>query len=173
MKKFKTFLGCLLLIGCLIFTLTGCTNSEIEEAQDKLESVREDFVDGETDASNLEAAMNEYADSIEGNINGYYDINKYIADVKKGDAYEQTLESLKGSGLDLELMVDGNNLIYKYTYTVPVVENVAEIVNANFETNDSTFTTTANAIRIEAPCVEKVVWAYYTSNGELITSLTK
>lgn len=128
-----------------------------QEVKDDLVSVADNVLDGNGNLSDLEDALKDYASTISGSVNGVTDINKYIESVTKSDLFQQTVKSTADSGMTLVLEADGNNLVYKYTYTVPVADNAAELVNQSLQSNASTFKVSADTIRMEAPCVEKVI----------------
>ena len=163
-----------ILLACgIVLSFSGCFSNEVKDAGDKVQSAAEDYLEGNADVNEYQNALEDYNDAISGNVKGYDDINEYIEASKKSENYKSMLEGLENSGLKLSLEADGNKLVYKYTYTIEVVENVAQILQDNFKAQDATFESSAKVIKTEAPCVEKVVWEYYTVDGKFIASIEK
>ncbi len=163
----------ILLVCVILSSFASCAFLETKEASNDLENAANDFAQGNIDAGEFEDSIENYASAIDGNVQGFTDINKYVENIIKSDIFKQSVQSTKELGMILELEADGNNLVYKYTYTVPVADNAAELIENSFEASSSTYDSTANAIRIEAPCVEKVIWSYYDIDGNLIYSYEK
>ncbi len=161
-----------LLILAMLLCFGACANKEVQDAVSKLDDAYSDAMES-GDLDNLGDAMSEYAESVSGNIKTYDNIEDYIAATKSNPSYNETLQSTEAAGMSLSLEAEGNNLVYKYTYTVPVSETAADILTEEFANNIATFKTIADTIRMEAPCIEKVVWEYYTTDGQLLASLEK
>lgn len=166
----KKILAILLVCG-LMFSLCGC--ALFDKGPSDLASTLQDVANGDADADDLQSALDNYVSTISGNVVGFNDINEYVDTVTKSDDFKNSIEATKNQGMNMVLEADGNNLVYKYTYTVEVAENAEALLKQSFETNSSLFESSAKAIRIEAPCVEKVIWEYYTKDGKFIASVSK
>ncbi len=168
----KKVLAIVLVLG-LVFMFSGCLGPDLTDAQNSLVDATEDFMNGDTDLSDLEDTLKDYADTISGNVQGFSNISDYIKVAQASDDFKKVVKNSADNGMTLTLEAEGDNLVYKYVYTVPVVDNASELIEQSFESSASALQAAADTIRIEAPCVKKVVWKYYTMDGKLITSVSK
>ncbi len=163
------------IILVLMFTvaLAACGSGEYRQAQNDLSTALKDFNNSSIDLDGLQSALENYASTVSGTINEDITVEDYIKAVNESDSFKDIVKQTNDAGMDVKLVADGNNVVYKYTYRVDVVENVKEVLENSFKDSEATYVASANAIRAEAPCVEKVVWEYYTKDGAFITSLEK
>lgn len=172
----KKFLAVLLACG-LVFSFAGCgTKGKSEDIEKKGKNLTEkvgDYMDGETDEEELSSALDDYQNSIDGNIKGYDDIEEYIKASTSTEEFKKVLEHQKSIGLTLTVEADGDDMVYKYQYTVEVTDDAAQLLQESFEQNEDRLAQTADIIRIEAPCIDEVVWEYYSIDGELLASYRK
>ncbi len=100
-------------------------------------------------------------------------VKEYVKANSSNSAFKAVIEQVEAQGMKLELVAEGTNVVYKYTYTVPTLDNAKDVLDESFETQDATFESSAELIRKECDAVKNVVWEYYDMNGKFITSLEK
>ena len=68
----------------------------------------------------------------------------------------------------MELCADGNDVIYKYTYKIPVAENAKDLLDEQMHPLGSTNQTLANTMKKECSALEHLVYEFYSMDGDLI-----
>ncbi len=99
-------------------------------------------------------------------------IKDYIEVAKQRSDYEQTIESSRQAGIDLDVIAVDDDLVYKAVYMTKIDESQYELIEQSIESSSAMLEVTAEAIKKEAPYIDEVVYSYYNSNGELIVSVS-
>lgn len=105
----------------------------------------------------------------------FSDMEAYVNDPTVKASLDQLVDAMQGSGMNMEILGEGDTLTYKYTYSTQVVGDTTSLEDAKsaLETAmDSQKTTMQGVADGLAPYVEvspvKVRAEYYDADGTLI-----
>ncbi len=167
MKK----LTALLLAILMMTVITACGNSEaddnLKDAASTASGVVSDLLNGDYDSDKVESAMdalNSAAQDANAKIN--MSIAEYVKELKASDDFKQLVQMCQAQYLNIDIVAEGNNLVYKYTYTVEV--DVNAVKQALESADNSAMEASANVLHTTLTKLEKVVTEYYTKDGALI-----
>lgn len=182
MKKILTFVACLAM--CLSFASCGSKDDSsassskteskvVTEASSEEESTAESTEDVESTADSAEAG--ESADDTDSNgatgaSTSFENIDEYIEANK--ETFDTLKNSLKDSGMNLDIIARDNSLVYTYTFDKDLgdVATVKSSLDKGLESQKSTFENVCKSLKAAIPSVESVIVEYYDKNGDLITS---
>lgn len=93
----------------------------------------------------------------------------YIATIQ--DELDQSIASLKDSGMGLKVEARGNSLVYSYQYdSISNSDALKASLDQAMETMASTFETVLKSLKKEVASAESVIVEYLDKDGEVITS---
>lgn len=153
MKKLLAVLSCLTI--CFSFAACGDKDESSAEKAESKASVESSSV-VESEAS---------ADASEGKtIQDFIDENKETFDVLK--------DSLKDSGMEMDILARENSLVYTYKYTTDVgeIETFKAALDQGLESQKDTFVQVLNSLKLAVPATESVIVEYLDKDGNIITS---
>ena len=98
-----------------------------------------------------------------------------VADYVKSDEVQtiinETVATLDGSGLSFDMVVDGDKLIYQYTYEMEEIDGLAESLESGIEAQADTFQQAADELKeLVKADNPTVVVKYVDVNGKEIYS---
>ena len=167
MKK----LTALLLAILMMMVITACGKSEeednLKDAASTASGVVSDLLNGDYDSSKVESAMdalNSAAQDANAKLN--MSVAEYVKELKASEDFKQLVQMCQAQYLDIDVVADGNNLVYKYAYTVEV--DVNAVKQALDAADNSAMQSSANVLHTVLSKLDKVVVEYYTKDGELI-----
>ncbi|MBR2934521.1 MAG: DUF4854 domain-containing protein [Oscillospiraceae bacterium] len=99
-------------------------------------------------------------------------IEAYIDQLMQMEDMQATIEYCKTNNMIHQLEARKDTFVYKYTYTVPVLDNAKELLNSQYGSFESTLSSVAEGLKVSVPAIKTVVWEYYSMDGELITSFS-
>ena len=166
MKK----LFALLLVLCMIFSLTACAQSEAEkelaDAQNKLENA----TDG-GDADDVVDALDDYADKAEdAGATTSMNAKKVVDLLANSDEWKAQIETLKGQGLSCELEARDNYLAYVYQYSFDI--NDLDIVKTNLDATKDNLKSLADSLAKVYTGIDGVIFEYRAKDGSVIGTYT-
>lgn len=168
MKKLLAILLAVLMMAA--FTACGDDSavSDLQDAADTTSKLVSDILNGDADPDDLEDTMNQLESAAQ---NAGVKLDTAIADYAKqlseSDEFKQTVETMKQQFLNVVVTSDGDDLVYRYTYTVEVDK---ELVKQALQQSASTYEASANALRAMLSKLNKVVIEFYSMDGSLIVS---
>ena len=88
------------------------------------------------------------------------------------DTTELNKKSMKSGGIDYDVFIHENSIIYSYTFTDDYkgdgTSNIQEVAESFVATLDDTHTAYVNVIRSAAPSLESIVMVCYDSSGNVL-----
>ena len=153
MKKLLAVLSCLTI--CLSFAACGDKDeSSAEKAESKASVESSSVVESESSADVSEGKT----------IQDFIDENKETFDVLK--------DSLKDSGMEMDILARENSLVYTYKYTTDVgdTETVKAALDQGLESQKDTFVQVLDSLKLAVPATESVIVEYLDKDGNIITS---
>ncbi len=164
-----------LLLAVLMMTvITACGGSKKDENfKDVVSStsgIVSDLLNGNYDSSKVESAMDALNSAAQdANIKLNMSVAEYVKDLKASDDFKQLVDMCKQQLMNLDIVAEGNNLVYKYTYTVDVD---TALVKQSVQTADnSAMEASVNVLHTMLSKLDKVVTEYYTKGGTLIVRM--
>ena len=82
-------------------------------------------------------------------------------------------ESLKNSGISLEVLARDNSLVYSYKYTIDTIKNdetTKKSLETSMKAQESTFDNALQSVKALVPETKSVIVEYLDSKGEVIKS---
>ena len=156
MKRLLAVLSCMAI--CLSFAACGAKDDSSDEKSESKASVESSEVTESKDEASSENAA-------EGKtIQDFIDENKETFDVLK--------DSLKDSGMEMDIIARGNSLVYTYKYSIDVgdAETVKATLDQGLESQKETFVQVLNSLKLVVPATESVIVEYLDKDGNVITS---
>lgn len=167
MKK----LFALLLVLCMIFSLTACAQlearNELADAQNELENA----TDG-GDIDDVVDALDDYADKAE-DADATTSINaKKLVDLLSEDAsFKSQLETIKSQGLTCKLEARDNYIAYIYQYTIDLAVSNSEAKTTLDASKDSLKSMADSMCKIYTG-IDGVIYEYRAKDGSVIATYT-
>ena len=171
-------------LACLVFAGCGSDSSKESDKKTEASSDKKDTTDTKKDVSEEEAILesevdeadSELADMDNAAVTGTFsDMEAYVNDPTVKASLDQLVDAMQGSGMNMEILGEGDTLTYKYTYSTQVVGDTTSLEDAKsaLETAmDAQKTTMQGVADGLAPYVEvspvKVRAEYYDADGTLI-----
>ena len=93
-------------------------------------------------------------------------VSEYVEELKNSDSFKQMAEMVEQQFLSIDVVAEGNDLVYKYSYTVDV--DFESIKQALQNADNSAMEASAQVLHTVLTKLEDVVVEYYTKAGELI-----
>lgn len=171
-------------LACSVFAGCGSDSSKESDKKTEASSDKKDTTDTKKDASEEETILesevdeadSELADMDNAAVTGKFsDMEAYVNDPTVKASLDQLVDAMQGSGMNMEILGEGDTLTYKYTYSTQVVGDTTSLEDAKsaLETAmDAQKTTMQGVADGLAPYVEvspvKVVAQYYDADGTLI-----
>lgn len=171
-------------LACSVFAGCGSDSSKESDKKTEASSDKKDTTDTKKDASEEETILesevdeadSELADMDNAAVTGKFsDMEAYVNDPTVKASLDQLIDAMQGSGMNMEILGEGDTLTYKYTYSTQVVGDTTSLEDAKsaLETAmDAQKTTMQGVADGLAPYVEvspvKVVAQYYDADGTLI-----
>lgn len=156
MKRLLAVLSCMAI--CLSFAACGAKDDSSDEKSESKASVES----SEVTESKDEASS---ADAAEGKtIQDFIDDNKETFDVLK--------DSLKDSGMEMDIIARGNSLVYTYKYSIDIgdAETAKAALDKGMESQKETFVQMLDSLKLVVPTTESVIIEYLDKGGNVITS---
>ena len=171
-------------LACSVFAGCGSDSSKESDKKTEASSDKKDTTDTKKDVSEEEAILesevdeadSELADMDNAAVTGTFSyMEAYVNDPTVKASLDQLVDAMQGSGLNMEILGEGDTLTYKYTYSTQVVGDTTSLEDAKsaLETAmDAQKTTMQGVADGLAPYVEvspvKVRAEYYDADGTLI-----
>lgn len=171
-------------LACSVFAGCGSDSSKESDKKTEASSDKKDTTDTKKDASEEETILesevdeadSELADMDNAAVTGKFsDMEAYVNDPTVKASLDQLVDAMQGSGMNMEILGEGDTLTYKYTYSTQVVGDTTSLEDAKsaLETAmDAQKTTMQGVADGLAPYVEvspvKVRAEYYDADGTLI-----
>lgn len=171
-------------LACSVFAGCGSDSSKESDKKTEASSDKKDTTDTKKDVSEEEAILesevdeadSELADMDNAAVTGTFsDMEAYVNDPTVKASLDQLVDAMQGSGMNMEILGEGDTLTYKYTYSTQVVGDTTSLEDAKsaLETAmDAQKTTMQGVADGLAPYVEvspvKVRAEYYDADGTLI-----
>lgn len=168
MKKLLAILLAVLMMAA--FTACGDDSavSDLQDAADTTSKLVSDILNGDADPDDLEDTMNRLESAAQNaGVKLDTEIADYAKQLSESAEFKQTVETMKQQFLDVVVTSDGNDLVYRYTYTVEVDK---ELVKQALQQSASTYEASAGALRAMLSKLNKVVIEFYSMDGSLIVS---
>ena len=168
MKKLLAILLAVLMMAA--FTACGDDSavSDLQDAADTTSKVLSDILNGDADPDDLEDTMNQLESAAQNaGVKLDTEIADYAKQLSESAEFKQTVETMKQQFLNVVVTSDGDDLVYRYTYTVEVDKN---LVKQTLQQSASTYEASANALRAMLSKLNKVVIEFYSMDGSLIVS---
>lgn len=168
MKKLLAILLAVLMMAA--FTACGDDSavSDLQDAADTTSKVLSDILNGDADPDDLEDTMNQLESAAQNaGVKLDTEIADYAKQLSESTEFKQTVENMQQQFLDVVVTSDGDDLVYRYTYTVEVDK---ELVKQALQQSASTYEASANALRAMLSKLNKVVIEFYSMDGSLIVS---
>lgn len=168
MKKLLAILLAVLMMAA--FTACGDDSavSDLQDAADTTSKLVSDILNGDADPDDLEDTMNQLESAAQNaGVKLDTEIADYAKQLSESAEFKQTVETMKQQFLDVVVTSDGDDLVYRYTYTVEVDK---ELVKQALQQSASTYEASANALRAMLSKLNKVVIEFYSMDGSLIVS---
>lgn len=168
MKKLLAILLAVLMMAA--FTACGDDSavSDLQDAADTTSKVLSDILNGDADPDDLEDTMNQLESAAQNaGVKLDTEIADYAKQLSESAEFKQTVETMQQQFLDVVVTSDGDDLVYRYTYTVEVDK---ELVKQALQQSASTYEASANALRAMLSKLNKVVIEFYSMDGSLIVS---
>ena len=168
MKKLLAILLAVLMMAA--FTACGDDSavSDLQDAADTTSKVLSDILNGDADPDDLEDTMNQLESAAQNaGVKLDIEIADYAKQLSESAEFKQTVETMQQQFLDVVVTSDGDDLVYRYTYTVEVDK---ELVKQALQQSASTYEASANALRAMLSKLNKVVIEFYSMDGSLIVS---
>ena len=152
MKKLLAILSCLTI--CLSFAACGDKDDSSAEKAESKAAVESSVAESEASADASEGKT----------IQEFIDENKETFDVLK--------DSLKDSGMEMDILARENSLVYTYKYTIDVgdTETVKATLDQGLESQKDTFVQILDSLKLTVPTTESVIVEYLDKDGNIITS---
>lgn len=163
MKK----LFAMLLCAVLALTAAACTKNETASSAVNTSSASEDVSStGEETSSDADVSSTEDASSQDET----YSMEEFVALSK--DSIDAMKESFASQGLVIDVVAEGNSLVYRYQYSTAVGDTAA--VKAALEDaiveQDSVFEGVLTSVKSLVPDAESVIVEYLDADGSEIFS---
>ena len=172
-------------LACSVFAGCGSDSSKESDKKTEASSDKKDTTDTKKDASEeeetileseVDEADSELADMDNAAVTGKFsDMEAYVNDPTVKASLDQLVDAMQGSGMNMEILGEGDTLTYKYTNSTQVVGDTTSLEDAKsaLETAmDAQKTTMQGVADGLAPYVEvspvKVRAEYYDADGTLI-----
>ena len=171
-------------LACSVFAGCGSDSSKESDKKTEASSDKKDTTDTKKDVSEEEAILesevdeadSELADMDNAAVTGTFSyMEAYVNDPTVKASLDQLVDAMQGSGMNMEILGEGDTLTYKYTYSTQVVGDTTSLEDAKsaLETAmDAQKTTMQGVADGLAPYVEvspvKVRAEYYDADGTLI-----
>ena len=168
MKKLLAILLAVLMMAA--FTACGDDSavSDLQDATDATSKLVSDILNGNADPDDLEDTMNQLESAAQNaGVKLDTEIADYAKQLSESAEFKQTVEAMKQQFVNVVVTSDGNDLVYRYTYTVEVDKN---LVKQTLQQSASTYEASANALRAMLSKLNKVVIEFYSMDGSLIVS---
>lgn len=168
MKKLLAILLAVLMMAA--FTACGDDSavSDLQDAADTTSKLVSDILNGDADPDDLEDTMNQLESAAQNaGVKLDTEIADYAKQLSESAEFKQTVETMKQQFLNVVVTSDGDDLVYRYTYTVEVDK---ELVKQALQQSASTYEASANALRAMLSKLNKVVIEFYSMDGSLIVS---
>ena len=168
MKKLLAILLAVLMMAA--FTACGDDSavSDLQDAADTTSKLVSDILNGDADPDDLEDTMNQLESAAQNaGVKLDTEIADYAKQLSESAEFKQTVETMKQQFLNVVVTSDGDDLVYRYTYTVEVDK---ELVKQALQQSASTYEASANALRAMLSKLNKVVIEFYSMDGALIVS---
>lgn len=168
MKKLLAILLAVLMMAA--FTACGDDSavSDLQDAADTTSKLVSDMLNGDADLDDLEDTMNQLESAAQNaGVKLDTEIADYAKQLSESAEFKQTVETMKQQFLNVVVTSDGDDLVYRYTYTVEVDK---ELVKQALQQSASTYEASANALRAMLSKLNKVVIEFYSMDGSLIVS---
>ena len=168
MKKLLAILLAVLMMAA--FTACGDDSavSDLQDAADTTSKLVSDILNGDADPDDLEDTMNQLESAAQNaGVKLDTEIADYAKQLSESAEFKQTVETMKQQFLNVGVTSDGDDLVYRYTYTVEVDK---ELVKQALQQSASTYEASANALRAMLSKLNKVVIEFYSMDGSLIVS---
>ena len=168
MKKLLAILLAVLMMAA--FTACGDDSavSDLQYAADTTSKVLSDILNGDADPDDLEDTMNQLESAAQNaGVKLDTEIADYAKQLSESAEFKQTVETMQQQFLDVVVTSDGDDLVYRYTYTVEVDK---ELVKQALQQSASTYEASANALRAMLSKLNKVVIEFYSMDCSLIVS---
>lgn len=169
MKKLLAILLAVLMMAA--FTACGSDDniiSDLQDAADTTSKVLSDILNGDADPDDLEDTMNQLESAAQNaGVKLDTEISEYAKQLSESAEFKQTVETMKQQFLNVVVTADGDDLVYRYTYTVEVDK---DLVKQALEQSASTYEASAKALRAMLSKLNKVVIEFYSMDGSLIVS---
>lgn len=165
MKK----LFALLLVLCMIFSLTACaqleTRKELADAQNELENATD-----VGDADGVVDALDDYADKAE-SAGATTSINaqKLVDSLSEDASFKSQLETLKSQGLTCKLEARDNYVAYVYQYTMDLAVSNSE-AKATLDTTTESLKSLADSLCKIYTGIDGVIYEYRAKDGSIIAT---
>lgn len=167
MKKF--LLIALSIMMVLSFAACG-EDKKVKDAADKVQdALSATDENGNINQDALNDALDDYNDALDNagsSVNNKMSVANYVKQTKS------TVEKQSNDTFTIELCAEGNNVVYKYTYKVPVADNAKDLLDNQMAQIESTTQSGVNIMKKECAALENVVYEYYTMDGKLIAKYT-
>lgn len=95
-------------------------------------------------------------------------IQAYIDQLMQTEEMKETIEDCKANHMIHQLEARKDTFVYKYSYTVELPSNAKELLDSQYNNFKDSFALLADGIKAEEPAVKKVIWEYYSIDGDLI-----
>lgn len=166
MKK----LFALLLVLCMIFSLTACAQSEAEKELADAQSELKDAADS-GDLDDMADALDDYTDKAEdAGATTSMNAKKVVDLLVNSDEWKAQTETLKGQGLSCELEARDNYLAYVYQYSFDI--NDLDIVKTNLDATKDNLKSLADSLAKVYTGIDGVIFEYRAKDGSVIGTYT-
>lgn len=165
MKKLLALLLAILMMTAI--TACGGPKDDVQDTLDDVSNVVSDILNGEYDSDKVESAM-DALNSAAQDANAKLDISvaEYVEELKASESFQQMVTTLGQQYLNIDVVAEGNNLVYKYSYTVDV--DVDAVKQALESADNSAMQSSAQVLHTILTKLDKVIVEYYSKAGELI-----
>lgn len=166
MKK----LFALLLVLCMIFSLTACAQSEaLKELADAQSELKDAADSGDLD--DMADALDDYTDKAEdAGATTSMNAKKVVDLLVNSDEWKAQIETLKGQGLSCELEARDNYLTYVYQYSFDI--NDLDIVKTNLDATKDNLKSLADSLTKVYTGIDGVIFEYRAKDGSVIGTYT-
>lgn len=165
----KLLLIALSIMMVLSFAACG-EDKKLSDAADKVQdALSATDENGNLDQDAVNDALEDYNDALDNagsSVNNKLSVADYVKQTKSA------VEKQSSDTFTIELCAEGNNIVYKYTYKVPVADNAKDLLDNQIAQIESTTQSAVNIMKKECSALENVVYEYYTMNGKLIATYT-
>ena len=160
----------LLMVLCMIFSLTACAQSEAKKELADAESQLKDAADS-GDLDDLTGALDDYTDKAEdAGATTSMDAKKVVDFLVNSDEWKTQMESMKEQGQSCVLEARDNYLTYVYQYSFDI--NDLNTVKANLDASKDSLKSLADSLTRGYTGIDGVIFEYRAKDGSVIGTYT-